>query len=61
MFPRVNREMQFSEESDGKTKAYCTMDPPTRKLAEFYKMVLERQEMFRTKYGSIHLSDGEIN
>jgi catechol-2,3-dioxygenase len=31
------------------------------KMAEFYKRVFEMSEMYRTKNGSIHLSDGEVN
>jgi catechol-2,3-dioxygenase len=31
------------------------------KLAEFYKKVFEMKEMHRTKNGSFHLSDGEVN
>lgn len=31
------------------------------KLAEFYKKVFEMKEMHRTKSGSFHLSDGEVN
>ena len=31
------------------------------KLAEFYKKVFELEEVFRTKNGSVHLSDGEVN
>src|ERR1051325_607955 len=31
------------------------------KLADFYKRVFEMTEMYRTKNGSVHLSDGEVN
>jgi catechol-2,3-dioxygenase len=31
------------------------------KLADFYKKVFELNEMHRTKNGSVHLSDGEVN
>ena len=31
------------------------------RLAEFYKKVFEMKELCRTKNGSIHLSDGEVN
>jgi hypothetical protein len=31
------------------------------KLADFYKKVFELNEMYRTKNGSVHLSDGEVN
>lgn len=31
------------------------------KLANFYKAVFELKEIFRTKNGSVHLSDGEVN
>ena len=31
------------------------------KLADFYKKVFELKEMYRTKNGSVHLSDGEVN
>ena len=31
------------------------------KLADFYKRVFEMQELYRTKNGSVHLSDGEVN
>jgi catechol 2,3-dioxygenase-like lactoylglutathione lyase family enzyme len=31
------------------------------KLADFYRKVFELEEVFRTKNGSVHLSDGEVN
>ncbi len=31
------------------------------KLANFYKTVFELKEIYRTKKGSVHLSDGEVN
>ncbi len=31
------------------------------RLANFYKRVFEMKEMYRTKNGSVHLSDGEVN
>lgn len=31
------------------------------KLAEFYKSVFDLKELYRTKNGSVHLSDGEVN
>ena len=31
------------------------------KLADFYKRVFDMTEMYRTKNGSVHLSDGEVN
>ena len=31
------------------------------RLADFYKRVFEMNEMYRTKNGSVHLSDGEVN
>jgi len=31
------------------------------KLADFYKSVFELKELYRTKNGSVHLSDGEVN
>ena len=31
------------------------------KLANFYKRVFDMTEMYRTKNGSVHLSDGEVN
>jgi len=31
------------------------------KMAEFYVKVFEMKEMYRTKNGSIHLSDGDVN
>jgi catechol-2,3-dioxygenase len=31
------------------------------KLAHFYKTVFDLQELYRTKRGSIHLSDGDVN
>lgn len=31
------------------------------KIAEFYIKVFEMKEMYRTKSGSIHLSDGDVN
>ena len=32
-----------------------------QKIADFYKRVFEMHEMYRTKNGSVHLSDGEVN
>ena len=31
------------------------------KMAEFYTRVFEMKELYRTKNGAIHLSDGEVN
>ena len=31
------------------------------RMADFYKRVFDMQEMYRTKNGSVHLSDGEVN
>jgi len=31
------------------------------KLADYYKRVFDMKEMYRTKNGSVHLSDGEVN
>ncbi len=31
------------------------------RLADFYKHVFEMKELYRTKNGSVHLSDGEVN
>jgi catechol-2,3-dioxygenase len=31
------------------------------KLADFYKRVFDMKEMYRTKNGSVYLSDGEVN
>jgi catechol-2,3-dioxygenase len=31
------------------------------KIANFYKHVFEMKELYRTKNGSVHLSDGEVN
>lgn len=31
------------------------------KLSNFYKKVFELKELYRTKNGSVHLSDGEVN
>jgi len=31
------------------------------RLADFYKKVFELKELYRTKNGSVHLSDGEVN
>lgn len=31
------------------------------KMAHFYKRVFELKELYRTKNGSVHLSDGEVN
>jgi len=39
--------------------AILTRQP--EKLADFYKRVFEMKEMHRTKNGSVHLSDGEVN
>ena len=39
--------------------AILTHEP--EKLADFYKRVFELKELFRTKRGSIHLSDGDVN
>ena len=36
------------------------MHQPDR-LANFYKRVFEMKEMYSTKNGSVHLSDGEVN
>lgn len=39
--------------------AILTRQP--ERLANFYKKVFELEELYRTKNGSIHLSDGEVN
>lgn len=39
--------------------AILTRQP--EKLADFYKHVFEMKELYRTKNGSVHLSDGEVN
>ncbi len=39
--------------------AILTRQP--EKLAEFYKKVFDLKEMYRTKNGSVHLSDGDVN
>lgn len=39
--------------------AILTRQP--EKLAQFYKHVFEMKELYRTKNGSVHLSDGEVN
>ncbi len=39
--------------------ALLTRQP--EKLADFYKRVFDMQEVSRTKNGSVHLSDGEVN
>jgi catechol-2,3-dioxygenase len=39
--------------------AILTQQPD--RLADFYKRVFEMKEMYRTKNGSVHLSDGEVN
>ena len=31
------------------------------KLADYYKRVFDMKELYRTKNGSVHLSDGEVN
>ncbi len=31
------------------------------KMADYYKRVFDMKEMYRTKNGSVHLSDGEVN
>ena len=31
------------------------------KMADYYKRVFDMQEMYKTKNGSVHLSDGEVN
>jgi catechol-2,3-dioxygenase len=30
-------------------------------MADYYKRVFDMQEMYKTKNGSVHLSDGEVN
>jgi catechol-2,3-dioxygenase len=44
-----------------KLRHFALMTRQPEKLAEFYKKVFELEEIFRTKTGSIHLSDGEVN
>jgi catechol-2,3-dioxygenase len=44
-----------------KLRHFALMTRQPEKLAEFYKKVFELEEIFRTKGGSIHLSDGEVN
>ena len=39
--------------------AILTRQP--EKLADFYIHVFEMKELYRTKNGSVHLSDGEVN
>ena len=31
------------------------------KLSDYYKKVFDMEELYRTKNGSVHLSDGEVN
>jgi len=31
------------------------------KMADFYKHVFEMKELYRSRNGSVHLSDGEVN
>jgi len=31
------------------------------KMADYYKRVFDMKEMYKTKNGSVHLSDGEVN
>jgi hypothetical protein len=47
--------------SDGKTTSSRALDAPAEKDGRVYTRVFEMKEMFRTKNGSIHLSDGEVN
>jgi catechol-2,3-dioxygenase len=39
--------------------AILTLQP--EKMANFYKHVFEMKKLYRTKNGSVHLSDGEVN
>ena len=45
----------------GKLRHIAILTHQPEKLADFYKRVFELKELFRTKRGSIHLSDGDVN
>lgn len=45
----------------GKLRHVAILTHQPEKLADFYKQVFELKEMYRTKNGSYHLSDGEVN
>ena len=45
----------------GKLRHVAILTHQPEKLADFYKRVFELKELFRTKRGSIHLSDGDVN
>jgi catechol-2,3-dioxygenase len=45
----------------GKLRHIAILTHQPEKLADFYKKVFELKEMYRTKKGSVHLSDGEVN
>lgn len=45
----------------GKLRHIAILTRQPDKLADFYKKVFELKEMYRTKNGSVHLSDGEVN
>ena len=44
-----------------KLRHFALMTRQPERLADFYKKVFDLEEIFRTKGGSIHLSDGEVN
>jgi len=44
-----------------KLRHFALMTRQPERLAEFYKKVFDLEETFRTKGGSIHLTDGEVN
>jgi len=45
----------------GKLRHLAIRTHQPESLAEFYQRVFDMKEMYRTKNGSIHLSDGEVN
>ncbi len=45
----------------GKLRHVAILTHQPEKLADFYKRVFELKEMYRTKNGSVHLSDGDVN
>ena len=49
------------EDTMAKLRHLAILTHQPDKLADFYKRVFEMAEMYRTKNGSVHLSDGEVN
>ena len=44
-----------------KLRHLAILTPQPEVLADFYKKVFEMKELYRTKNGSVHLSDGDVN